>query len=139
MRFSSACLFAAVWLLAIVGCGSGSGRDSMEGTVTFDGQPVEKAVISFEPLPGTKSPTAGAEVVDGKFVIPTDSGTFAGRFRVKITASRPTGRKIRHPIWNNMVDETEQYLPSRYNTNSELEVNVERGAVNHFDFSLVSN
>ena len=130
------CLLAAICSLAI-GC-SDSDRASIQGTVTFDGQPIEKAVISFVPLPGTKSPTAGADVVDGKFVIPARGGTFAGRFRVTITASRPTGKKVKHPMWDEMVDEYEQYLPARYNTASELEVNVERGAANRFEFPLVS-
>ena len=132
------CLLAASCVLAC-GCrDANSGRASVEGTVTLDRQPLEKAVISFVPLPGTNSPTAGADVVDGQFVIPARVGVFPGRFRVTITASRPTGKKVHDPRWNQMVDEYEQYLPTRYNRTSRLEANVELGAAKRFEFHLDS-
>ena len=93
----------------------------------------------FKALPGTKSPTAGSEIVDGEFAIPAQVGLFAGKFRVTITASRPSGRKVHNPTMNKTVDGYEQYIPSRYNTASELEVDVERGATKRLEFALVSD
>jgi len=123
----SLCLLASCSL--VCGCGdSSSDRMSVQGTVTLDNQPLEKGVISFLPLPGTDSPTAGADVVAGQFEVPSGKGVFPGKFSVTITASLPTGKKIPDPRFDQMVDELEQYLPIRYNTASELEVNIERGA-----------
>lgn len=95
-------------------------------------------MISFVPLPGTDSPTAGADTIDGQFVIPARVGVFPGRFRVTITASRPTGKKVHAPRWNQMVDEDEQYLPARYNRARKLEANVELGAAKRLEFHLDS-
>ena len=118
---------------------SNSGRMTLRGTVTLDGQPLEKAVIGFFPLPGTNSPTAGADVVDGQFEVPAHVSVFPGRFRVTVTASRLTGRKISDPRWNKMMEEQEQYLPARYNEQSELEIEVggENGRA-PLEFELVS-
>ena len=119
------------------GCGD-SRRTSIEGTVTWDGQPLPSGSIVFLPLTGTESPTAGGDIVDGKFSIPAKKGTFEGKFRVEITAERPSGRKIPHPGSGELVEELEQYLPVRYNTASELEVEVEVGVPNRLEFPLRS-
>ena len=50
------------------------------------------------------------EIVDGKFSVAAQRGTFAGKFRVEITASRPTGKKVPHPGIGGLVDEYSQYL-----------------------------
>jgi hypothetical protein len=131
------CLLAASSGLAI-GCSNNSDRQSISGTVTFEGQPLKKGVISFVPLAGTSSPTAGANIVDGQFAIPAEGGAFVGSFLVTIKAFRPTGKKIRDPMWDTMVDEYKQYLPSRYNSASEEEVNIQRGEANRFEFALAS-
>lgn len=124
------------WCL-IAGCGE-SGRASIEGVVTLDGRPLPSGSITFVPLEGTVSPTAGGEIVDGTFSIAAKGGTFAGKFRVEIAAKRPNGQKIAHPGFGELVDEYEQYLPSRYNTDSELQVEVKVGEPNRLEFSLLS-
>ena len=93
IRLVTAILIAAV----IGGCGGAGGRQAIEGTVTLDGQPLEKGQITFVPQGDTKGPTAGAEIVGGKFTIPAVGGPLAGKFRVEITASRPGGQKVRRP------------------------------------------
>ncbi len=126
----------SVCCLILAGCDS-SDRSSVQGTVTLDGQPLEKGSINFMPLPGTKSPTAGAQIVDGKFSIPAKGGTFTGKFRVEITASRPSGKKIPSPMTGEMMDATEQYLPAKYNKQSELQADITDGA-NQLEFPLSS-
>ena len=56
--------------LLICGCGGAGGRQSIEGTVTLDGKPLEKGQITFVPQSGTQGPTAGAEIIAGRFAIP---------------------------------------------------------------------
>ena len=122
--------------LVLGGCGS-SDRSSVTGTVTLDGQPLEKGSINLMPMPGTKSPTAGAQIVDGNFTVAAKGGTFAGKFRVEITASRPSGKKIPHPMTGEMIEATEQFLPAKYNKQSELQVEITEGT-NQLEFPLTS-
>ena len=123
---------AVLGVLLLCGCGSGD-RQSIDGTVTLDGESLEKGSITFIPQAGTQGPTAGAEIVDGNYTISTAGGTFAGKFRVEITAARVSG-KIE--IEGKIYDKHEQFLPDRYNTESQLEAEVTAGEPNHFEFAL---
>ena len=111
---------------------------SVEGTVTLDGRPLEQGAIQFNPISGTTSPTAGAEVVNGKYAIAAAGGPLAGKFTVQITAVGQTGRKIRDLRTNEMVDEYGECLPARYNSQSELTATVSEEGPNRFDFALKS-
>jgi hypothetical protein len=131
--------FVALACLAAAGCGKGNdGRSSVTGDVTFDGEPLESGVVTLIPGPGTKSPSAGAEIVNGKFTIPESGGPQPGSFRVEITASRKTGEQRDEGGMVGMIDVTEQYIPERYNKASELTVDVDPGA-NKLEFELTSN
>jgi hypothetical protein len=126
-----------IGLSSLLGCGHG-GRVSVEGTVTLDGRPLGKGQIQFSPLPGSTGPTAGADVVDGKFAIAPADGPFAGKFRVQISQVGLTGRKVLDPRSNSMVAEYAQILPARYNTESRLEAEVTSGGPNRLEFALTS-
>lgn len=123
-------------LLLLVGCG-GDRRQPLEGTVTLDGKPLDEGAISFVPLPGATGPTAGANIAAGRFSIAADQGTFPGTFRVEITAKRKTGRQVLSDTAGGMVDQYEQFLPARYNRESQLTANVKEGA-NRVEFRLTS-
>jgi hypothetical protein len=126
------------YLFLTAGCGGDSRRQAIEGTVTLDGQPLETGQISFRPQPGSPGPTAGAPIAQGRFSIKPKGGTFAGGFRVEITASRPTGRKVPDRFTGSPVDEISQYLPAKYNTQSELTAQVKAEGPNRFEFTLDS-
>jgi hypothetical protein len=128
-------MLAAMSLAVLLGC-SQAKRMAIEGTVTLDGQPLEKGSIAFRPLPGTTGPTAGAAIVRGKFVISPSGGPFAGSFVVEISNVRPTGRKVEGP--RGLVDEHLEFLPARYNAQSELRAEVKTDGPNSFEFSLKS-
>lgn len=130
------CLLCAA-ILTASGCGN-NGRVSLEGTVTLDGRPMEKGYIRFSPLPGSTGPTAGGDVVEGKFVVLPSGGPFVGNFQVQITAADFTGRKVRDPRSGAMIDEYTQCLPARYNRQSELQAEVTASGPNQFDFALAS-
>ena len=131
------CLLCCAILMGSSGCGH-DGRVSLEGTVTLDGRPMQKGYIRFSPLPGSTGPTAGADILEGKFVVLPSGGPFAGHFQVQITAAESTGRKIRDPRSGAMIDEYTQYLPARYNRQSELQAEVTASGPNQFDFALAS-
>ena len=131
-------LLGAFLLTALLGCGH-RGRMSVAGTVTLDGRPLEKGSIQFIPLLRTPGPTAGAEIVNGKFVVLPSGGPFVGAFTVQITAVGRTGRKTLNLRSNAMVDEYAQCLPDRYNSQSQLQVEVTADGPNRFDFALTSD
>jgi hypothetical protein len=94
-------------LAACAGCGSG--LVTVEGDVTFDGQPVEQGTIVFEPADGA-GPSAGGSIEAGAYRLSGESGVAPGNKTVRITATRKTGRQIEagppQPP-GTMVDETE--------------------------------
>jgi hypothetical protein len=128
----------AFCLAAIGGCSRSTGRQAIEGTVTLDGTPLIEGSIVFLPQPGTKSPTCGGTISQGRFSIAPAGGAACGTFRVEITAVRKTGKKVMNPKDNQLVDEIEQYIPAKYNGQSELTVTVSEQGPNRFDFPLSS-
>jgi hypothetical protein len=134
----SAIVAAISGTLLICSCGGSGGRQSVEGTVALDGKLLEKGQITFVPEPGTPGPTAGAEIGGGKFAIPASGGPLAGKFRVEITASRPGGKKVADRFTGKPVDAYEQFIPARYNTESQLTADVKADVENRFEFKVDS-
>lgn len=130
-------LLSAMTVVALAGCGERR-RMPIEGAVTLDNRPLEKGAIVFRPLAGTPGPTAGATIADGKFAILPSGGPFAGDFVVEITAAGRTGRKAINIRTDRLEDEYTQILPARYNSRSELQVEVKDNALNRFEFALTS-
>ena len=122
--------------LLVVGCEQNP-RQALQGTVTLDGEPLSKGQVRFVPQRGTQGPTAGGDIVNGRFSIPPEGATFAGNFEVQITAHRPSG-VIRHDPDEGDYELSEQYLPVRYNEASELTAEVTAGGPNEFTFELES-
>jgi hypothetical protein len=122
---------------SLTGCGN-QGREAIEGTVTLDGKPLEKGYISFRPQPGTASPSAGADIANGKFSVASKGGVLPGKFRVEITASRKTDKKIRDRLTGNMVPLEEQYIPARYNEDSKLEAEIGSSNARRLEFAITS-
>ena len=129
---------AGTYLLLLAGCGGAGGREGLEGTVTLDGQPLAEGSIRFHPIDGTEGPTAGGKIENGEFSLLPQGGTFPGKYQVEITSTRKTGQQIPAALGDGMVDEYEQYLPARYNTQSELTAEVTESGANRFEFDLLS-
>ena len=124
----------------LAGAAGGARRASVQGSVTLDGTPLEDGVVLLTPTAGTSGPTAGSALSKGKFSIAAASGPVVGRYRVEIVAVRKTGRKVKSvmPVGSRKErDETEQFIPTRYNTASELEVEIKPGR-NTIKFELKS-
>lgn len=122
------------------GCG-GNRRQGVEveGVVTLDGRPLESGTIAFRPASGTTSPSAGAKIEAGRFALPADDGPFAGEFLVEITARRDSGRRVVDPNSGALLSIPEQYLPARYNEQTELTATIGTDAANQLTFHLESN
>jgi len=138
-RYFGPAVFLTAGVLAFaVGCGgSGIERVEVSGTITLDGKPVESGSVLLIPLEG--GPTAGKAFTGGEFHIAESDGPSPGPYRVEITAFRGTGEMIPDGDFPDKLEERqEQYIPARYNDQSELEVQIAAEGENHWDFRLES-
>ena len=126
-------------LLLVSGCGSGGlGRMPVGGQVTVNGQQLEKSTISLIPTGSTKGPTAGSAIKNGSYEISREYGPVLGTYRVEIRAFQKTGKKIPGggmTSQRSLVDETVQFIPAEYNSQSTLTVEIESGS-NTRDFDV---
>ena len=119
-----ACLF---W---VVGCGDTS-LVTVEGRVTIDGESIEAGSIRFLPRDG-RGMTSGGAIQDGAYRIEM----LPGPKRVEIRSSRPIGEHTLYPDGPS-VPEMKEQIPSAYNQESKLQVDVTSGDLRH-DFQLES-
>ena len=129
-----------ITLLAL-GCGSGNaGRASIAGKVTFDGQPIEMGQIVFEPVGSGR--LGIAQISKGAYSMPPEQGPTPGKYTVRVTAERPTGKTAAALPSSGGQAQTEvyeQYIPVKFNERSELsvEIGAEPNAVH--DFALTAS
>lgn len=119
---------AMLLLLSASGCGPGDGKVAVTGTVAFDGAPMPDGYVTFTPEQGG-APAAGA-ILAGKFSLRATPGAH----RVEIEASRFVGPK--NPVMG--LQPREQYVPTRYNTETTLRGEVKTDSANEFEFNLSS-
>jgi hypothetical protein len=76
----------AIALLAVVsGCGSdGPRREIVTGRVTYQGTPVPRGKVIFEPAHGSSGPLGTATIVDGSFQTERGRGPAAGPLLVRV-------------------------------------------------------
>jgi hypothetical protein len=137
--------FAAIYGLAVVGCGDSSdGREDVSGTVKLKGQPIKDgAIVMFEPLENQGTATNVA-VTGGTFTIPRATGLRPGRYLVRVTAGdgktpvNPTNPDEPPgpggPKGTNII--SKELVPRDWNVNSKQEVAVKKGGPNKFDFDI---
>jgi hypothetical protein len=140
-------LLAGISLL-LSGCGDRPIDTSMaEGTVTFNGQPVEGANVMFSPAnEGAGSPAYATTDASGRFVLQTQqgapgAGTTAGEYTVTISKVQMvgTGRKQTTPEGvEEEIMEPKEVLPRQYKFQSStpLTATVVEGQPNVFEFNL---
>ena len=128
---SSMCL-ALIFLTH--GCSDSAKHGAISGTVTLDGQPLKTGIIRFDPVDG-QSATADATITDGKFTATVPPG----EKRVSITSPKVVGKKKMYDTPDSpIVDLTEELLPVKYNSQSELKLTVTVGDQEPATFDLKS-
>jgi hypothetical protein len=130
-------LAGLLFLGATAGCGRPP-KTGCEGEVSYRGVRVAAGSIRFFPSGGTPGIGGSARIEDGRYTIPAGRGLAAGAYVVAISAARPTGRNVRPEPGHEAdgpIAETEQFIPERFNTSSELKVELEPGE-NRRDFNL---
>ena len=137
-------------VIGVVGCSkSGPKYANVSGTVTYNGNPVEKGQITF--ASDGRPPTA-ADIVDGKYT----GQAMVGSNRVSIVAYRKAAKARTLPAsaekqvkayqqmykspGGSMPDAAdpnqEDYIPDDYGKNSKQTRVVEAGVQNTFDFNI---
>jgi hypothetical protein len=128
----------ALALVLLAGCGGD--KASIEGTVTFDGAPVDGGAITFLPEGDSKEAArGGAQITDGKYTVNSATGLPAGKYKVEIVWKKKTGKQIPNTSDpGTTVDETKQVLPMKYNSKTELTVEIKSGSNRGVNFDLKS-
>ncbi len=132
-RLSSALsglLIAALFSAVFSGCGSNNVA-RVEGTVRYEGKPLEQGRVSFYPPKGRP---AFGDIQQGRFVLTTftpGDGALAGNHRVTIHCDKPTDP-------NDAFSDRVPMIPERYfhPDTSGITAEVKVGERNQFDFEL---
>ena len=79
----------ALAIVSLIGCGgSGDGptRYAVSGTVTYDGKPVPKGFVTFEPdaAANNSGPGGGAPIENGSYSTGVEAGVVGGPYKVRI-------------------------------------------------------
>ena len=118
--------------LLISGC-SASNENTVTGIVAIDGKPAERGSITFFPVDG-QSRTTGTKIEGGKYT----ANVPAGMQRIEIHVPKVVGRKKLYNAPDSPLEDiTDESLPAKYNTQSELQLEVKPGA-NQKDFELTT-
>ena len=129
LRISS--LFVLLAGPLLVGCQQGSRLHEVSGQVTFDGDPVEMGEILFEsPNPAIR--TEAGRITKGSYKFNVSPGPYIVRINAIKAFPLPPGEKT---VTGESV-ERRQFLPAKYNAESELKIDV-KGATKQ-DFPLKS-
>jgi hypothetical protein len=125
---------AALLLAAagMFGCSSG-GRVGVEGRVTYAGEPLAVASITFLPT-SEKGIKSGGLIENGTYKVEAKFGPMPGPHRVEIRWAKPTGKKYKNEFGEEL-DVRREGLPDKYHTNSTLTADIKSGN-NVIDFHL---
>ena len=105
--------------------------------VRLDGRPIEEGSIQFIPVEGTKGPSAGAAIQDGKYYIPRKMGVTVGTNRVELRAFKNAGTRIQDPTAPPGVqtEQRVQAFPPEFNDRSTVIKKIQAGS-NVIDFDV---
>jgi hypothetical protein len=113
-------------------CGTSTG--TVTGSITIDGEPLSSGVISFVPAEGSGTPTT-SNVAGGKYELTTSTGK---KF-VQISAPIVVGKRKEYEAPDApLVEITDERLPPKYNSQTELTFEVKPGR-NSNDFALTTD
>ncbi len=115
----------SVALLApiVLGCDSGPRYIPVKGEVSYNGKTVENGLVHFESADGKNPSAKGGGITDGKY----SAELPAGEWIVRVTGVRVVGtRKVYEDAPDSPIkDVTEQYLPKRFNAESDIRVKID--------------
>jgi hypothetical protein len=143
------CAVTGSVILATAGCsGEDLFRQPISGYVTLDGKPLALGVIIFYPVQVNDLGimiNGGAMVKDGYFSIPRSSGLIPGKYSVSISASAAEPRHRRHGNREEREERehnetvAKEVVPAKYNTETELVIEIKDNAIKELTLHLDSH
>jgi hypothetical protein len=135
-RFGVICLAIAFMCINLIGCSS---KSSVEGSVNYDGKPVEGGqIIFFMEKDGKRSHIAQGSIDGGKYGIKS-AELIPGVYRTEIYWNKKTGKQVMSNDPPNKIDEVIQVIPKKYNVASTETVELKSGPnTQNFDLKFVS-
>jgi major membrane immunogen (membrane-anchored lipoprotein) len=124
MRPSQAML-ALLALLALTSCGADDGlgkRYPVSGTVTYNGNPLEKGEISFVSEDLKSNIGATGTITNGSYSLSTggnDDGAQAGKYKVTITAKEDFLAKAKADFQKETKQQESNYIPPQFVAKAE--------------------
>ena len=123
----------------VCGCGSSSDegprRAAVFGTVTLNGEPIQNGTLNLKPLSRGSSGPTGGPIRDGRYSIPSEVGPTFGKYRVEIYGFEKIASELKDIDSVDEADKTRQIVPAKYNTKSNVELEVKSESVQQ-DFSI---
>lgn len=126
-------------MLLFHGCAPTSDLRGVQGSVTFEDQPVASGTIEFTPVKGTKGALTGSEIQGGAYSVPQDHGVHTGgTYKVSIVSMRKTGKIVQGLTTpdGKPMDEYANYIPTEHNSSTKIEVKISDESINKIDFHL---
>jgi hypothetical protein len=120
------------FVVALAGCGEGAGKLAVNGTVNFEGKPLEKGSILFE-LDGDKDGfRSGGIIENGKFALLQKHGLKPGTYIVRISSS--DGAQVKAEA-GEAPPPSKERIPASWNSDSKEKREVKSGAT-EFTFDI---
>ncbi len=118
-------LAAVVCVAASLGCSPSDGRVIVSGNVTWNGKPLDGGTVVFEPL--EPAAAEAGQLTNGTFSL----RTLPGEYRVSIRSQKEVG-------WDDAMKQPRflQFVPEKYNVETELAATVTEDGENVFSFAL---
>lgn len=125
---------AFVLAMFAAGCGnSAERRVAISGKVLVVGKELPEGSIKFISADPAGKSMSGSVIKNGVFTIPAESGLFAGKYRVEVSAGGNGPPVEEVPGGIKVAKET---IPAKYNKNSQLTAEVTKTGPNIFEFKL---
>ena len=118
MLFDRLCLAVLLCVVSSLMLGCDDGLATVEGVITFNGEPVSRGMINLEPTDG-KGPVTGSAVESGKYLI---ADVPPGEKIVRISAVYVKG--IQKDSDGSEIEICDDLLPSEYGQTSTHRISV---------------
>lgn len=138
MRIRNTFFLLLLALATCAGCGEADRQNRLPvaGTVTFNGSPLSRGSIRFEPQDEPKAIVSGAMIVQGTYAIPKDRGLPPGKYLVCIHAAASAAQSSPDAAPGpNTAASARELIPPEFNVKSTQVVEVQTGK-NEFTFNI---
>ncbi|MBN9120591.1 MAG: hypothetical protein J0I06_15800 [Planctomycetes bacterium] len=110
---------------ALVGCGVKT--HDVSGTASFNGEPIPEGQIAFVPEKGGQG--GAGTITNGQY----SAKLLPGKYKVQITANKKMKLPPGEVGMEGAKEEVRQYIPDKYNTQTELKADIPAPAPLNFD------